>query len=486
VKTDSSLAGSYWPTVAIALLALCPYLILSTALELVRPEIAASFGAQEVSVSWVATLGNAALALGVVISADLSQRLNNRHLFLTYQGVFVVGSLVSAFAPSLPVLIGGHVLQGLSTGLLLVASLPPLVTRFPVARLKSTIVAVVMGLFGAVTAGPLVGGYVAQAGAWRGMFAATAVLGLAAFLLALLVLPKHPPLDPGARVDVWAILLSVGGTGLTFYGVGGLMSRGWGSPYVYAPVALGLLALGVLLVLETLRDEPLMPVKCLTSTFPLMGILSAVVSGAVFTGLLQLVLLFLQRVRGLDPQATGMLLWPDLATGIVGAFVVGAALTSRWVLTMPLFGMLCLALSAWRLTGVTAGTGDGELLWISAALGLGASLTVTPGLLMAALSVVPAFVGRAIALVQMLRLIGAYALGPVLVHFVLTYGTQPQELLMGLHGAFQTVLGVTLGGILVNTVIFFVGGARLHPPRLRVFLEEDAPALESPSIKPSG
>lgn len=155
----------------------------------------------------------------------------------------------------------------------------------------------------------------------------------------------------------------------------------------------------------------------------------------------------------------------------------------RWVLTMPLFGMLCLALAAWSLTGVTAEMGNGDILWISGVLGLGASLTVTPGLLMAALSVTPTYVGRAIALVQMLRLTSAYALGPVLLYFALAYGTQ---LLEGLRTMFWVVLGITLAGLFVNTLIFVIGGARLHPPELRAFLEEDQPAFESPPIGRSG
>ncbi len=463
----------------ISLLALSPDFVLSSSLGLLRPTVAQSLDAQPGLVFWASILSNAALALGAVLAADLAQRFRNRPLFMTYEVVFIVGSILGTFAPSVNFLIVGHTIQGLSTGLLLVASLPPLVTGFPVQRLKTTIPAVVIGLFGAVTAGPLVGGFVSRTGAWRVLFGATLIIGVLTLILALFALAEKEALNPGAKVDVSAIVLSISGTGLAFFGVGWLMRSGWGSPGFYVPLAAGLLLLGTLVVLERFRREALMPVGPLTTTFPVMGILAAIISGAVFTGLLELTILFLEKVRGLDAWSTGLLFWPTFAAGFVGALVVGAVLTTRWVLTLPLFGMVALTLAALLLTGVTSGTSDGLILFVSGALGLGASLTVTPGLLMAALSVRPALVGRAIALVELLRLASAYAVGPVLVYFAQSYGAR---LLPGLHIAFWIVVGFMLAGIVVITLIYLSGGIRIHPPGLDTFLEEGEPAFDSPPI----
>ena len=478
-----SLRGSYWPTLVVSLMALSPGFILSASLGLLRPTIAGSLDTSPGSIFWASILGNAALALGAVLAADLTQRFRNRPLFMTYQGMFIIGSVVGFLAPNSPMLILGHTLQGLATGLLLVAALPPLVTGFPVFRLKTTIPAVVVGLFGAVTAGPLIGGYVAMTGAWRMLFLATVIIGVATLALALVSLAEREPLNPDARIDASALLLAAGGTGFSFVGVGALMGAGAGSPAFYVPVSLGVLMLVALVVLEGMRSEALMPVRPLTTTFPIMGILAAIISGAAFTGLLELTLLFLERVRGLGAPAAGFLFWPELVMGLVGAGIVGLVLTSRWVLTMPLFGMISLSLAAWGLTGITVETGDGRILVVAAALGLGASLTVTPGLLMAALSVPPMLVGRAIALVELLRLASAYTVGPVLLYVARSFGSQGHDLLVGLHAGYWIVLGFMLAGMLVITLIYLRGGARLHPPGLEMFLEEGEPALDSPPVK---
>lgn len=478
-----SLRNAYWPTVAIVLLALSPDFVLSTALGFARAVVARDLSTSAAQVSWASTWSNAALALGAVIAADLAQRIGNRPLYWIYQTMFILGSLAGMLAPGQMVLIGGHLLQGLSTGLLLVVTLPPLFTGFPLERLKTTIPVVVIGLFGAVTAGPLVGGYVAQTGVWRLLFGMTAVLGLAALVLSFFVLPAREPLNPGARLDAAALVLSAAGVGFAFYGAGELKSQDWSSPRVYVPVALGCLALVTLIVLEIRRTEPLMPTRPLTTTFPIMGILTAIISGAAFTGVVQLMNLFLQDVRSLDPLAAGILFWPQLATGLIGALMVGVVLTTRWVLALPLFGMVSLAVAVWLLTGVTHGTSSGEILWISGLLGLGASLTVTPGLLMAALSVRSAMVGRAVALVELLRLFGAYVTVPVLVYFAQIYGSRPPELLAGLHMTFWVAFGLLVGGIALITLIYIASGANIHPPGLDAYLERGEPALDSPPIR---
>ena len=432
---------------------------------------------------WASILGNAALALGAVLAADLAQRIRNRPLFVTYQITFIVGSAIGFLSPNAWLLVLGHTLQGLATGLLLVAALPPLVVGFPAPRLKTTIPAVVMGLFGAVTAGPLVGGYFAMTGAWRMLFLVTVIVGIATLVLALISLPEKEPLNPGARIDATALLLSAGGAGLTFVGVGALMASGAGSLTFYVPVSLGIIMLAALVVLEGVRSNPLMPVAPLTTTFPVMGILAAIISGAAFTALVELTLLFLERVRGLEASAAGFLFWPEFAMGVVGAVIVGFVLTSRWVLTMPLFGMLSLSLAAWGLTGITASSGDARILATAAALGLGASLTVTPGLLMAALSVPPLLVGRAIALVELLRLVSAYTVGPVLLYVARSYSSRGESLLAGIHTGYWIVFSFMLTGMLVITLIYLRGGARLHPPGLETFLQDGEPAFDSPPVK---
>src|SRR6476469_2084684 len=148
---------SYPAAVAIGLLGLCPYLVLTTAVTSLAPVLTKALGTSEATLQLVDGLANAGYALGAVVAAYLGQKLLQRHLFLAYETLFVLGTLLALLAPDGLLFGAGRVVQGTATGLMLVAALPPLVVRFGVAKLPVAVVIVNIGLDGAATVGPLVG-----------------------------------------------------------------------------------------------------------------------------------------------------------------------------------------------------------------------------------------------------------------------------------------------------------------------------------------
>jgi MFS family permease len=220
--TQPTRSAGYWPAVALILLALCPGLINSTALGLLSPTIASDLGASPTDVSWVGLLGNAAYPLGALLAADLTQRFDRRRLFLTGLGLFAASSLACAAAPALSVLIVARILQGFAAGLLAIVAIPPLLLGFPTSRLPTSSAMLVMGLFGAATLGPVVGGLVEQTATWRALFALNGLLGLLAVPLARAVVAPRAAPNPRLRLDVAALIMAVSGIALLFYGIGEL------------------------------------------------------------------------------------------------------------------------------------------------------------------------------------------------------------------------------------------------------------------------
>ncbi|MGZ4551864.1 MAG: MFS transporter, partial [Blastococcus sp.] len=179
-----SLRGRYGPAVLIALLGLVPDIVLTTAFSPLQQVLVKDLHATQLGITLAEGMSNAGYAVGAVVAAYLAQRLVQQRLFLGYEAAFVVGSVLAALAPGLGLFFAGRVVQGTATGLMLVAALPPLVTRFGAGRLPLTVTIVNVGLFGATTLGPLVGGPVAAAGAWRGLFWTVAALAAVGFVVA--------------------------------------------------------------------------------------------------------------------------------------------------------------------------------------------------------------------------------------------------------------------------------------------------------------
>lgn len=151
----------YPVTVALVLLALCPNIVLTTATQLLQPQLLHDLHTSWTALQMAEGLSNAGYTFGAVLAVALLQKLPARRLLLAYEVMFVAGSVLGAASPDLISFAAGRILEEFATGLLLAAALPPLVTKFPVDTLPGTVAAGGVGLFGAVTAGPLVGGLTA-------------------------------------------------------------------------------------------------------------------------------------------------------------------------------------------------------------------------------------------------------------------------------------------------------------------------------------
>ncbi|MGH3050268.1 MAG: MFS transporter, partial [Gaiellaceae bacterium] len=316
------LEGSYAATLAIVLLALSPNIVVTTAFGLMTKTLGAHTGLSRTGLEVTEGLANAGYAFGALVGGDFTQRFRQRYVFLLCEALFVLGCALSAFSWGPVSFSAGRVLQGLATGFLLTAAIPPLVQLFGPEKLAMTAAWINVGFFGAVTAGPLVGG-AATVGAehWRWLFAGLGVLGLAGFGLALLALPVREPPNPGLPPDWPAFGLAAVGTVAPFVAVSLLVSRGFASPSFTGLLSAGTLALVTLLVLEYGREEPLSPVRPMSTSLPVLGIVVASLAGAIYVTLLSLAERWLEKVSHDSPLSTGLAVWPQVVTLMLAAGV---------------------------------------------------------------------------------------------------------------------------------------------------------------------
>src|SRR4051812_6200953 len=395
--------GRYAAVVAIALLGLCPNAVLSTAFLPLERIIGSDLGTGPTGVQVAQGMGNAAYAVGAVIAAQVAQRFGQRPFFLGYQSLFVGASLVVASAGGLPWFLVGRVGQGLAAGAMLISALPPLVTRFGVARLPLTVVIVNVGLFGATTLGPLVGGAVAVSGSWRMLMVAFAVCGVVGLAVAVPGYPVLDPIDPDLRVDRAALTLSTVATVLIFFATSYLSGASLTSPWVVLPFFAGVVALGALVVVERRKVKPLIPIGVLTTQLPVSGMVVAMVGGAVFVTVLELVQTYAVEVAGRSPDSIGWNLWPMPLGMLVAAGSFGLLFRTRFVPVLATVGIAALFAASIVPLTLSPTNVTGVVILSAALLGFGAGATVSPGLFMCGLGLPSKALGRAFALVQLLR-----------------------------------------------------------------------------------
>ena len=107
------------------------------------------------TLAWVITAYTIVFASLLVTAGRTADRLGRRRMFFAGLGVFTLGSALCALAPSVPLLIGGRVVQGVGAAAMVPSSVGLLLGAFPVER-RSQIVALWGGVGAlAVATGPI-------------------------------------------------------------------------------------------------------------------------------------------------------------------------------------------------------------------------------------------------------------------------------------------------------------------------------------------
>ncbi len=451
-------------------LALIPYLALSAALDPLVPIISEELHMSTQAMSLGSGLGNAAYAVGTVLAVQFAQHLPQRRMMLLYAVLLVVGSVLSAAAQGPGMYIAGHVLQGLTTSMLLIAAAPPLTIGFPKDKLRNTAVIMNMCVFGAVALGPFVGGVQAEAHAWRPLFWVVAAIALMALVMAALTFDDAPPADLDAPRDLPAIGLAAVGCAAGFIGAAQLTSHGFTDAAVTVPLFGGLTLIVVLIVYQFRARRPLLTVRTmLTSSIPVAGVgvaLFAAAASVAATALTANVLL-----QNYSPVRVGLLYLPELGGAVLMAFVFGTVISRRAMHYLPLAGMALLAagIVVFRIALPT----NQPLVLVAAALtGLALGATVAPALFVAGFSLQSASLQRVFAIIELLRAVAAFMVAPILAHFAVTASS---DLNVGTGYALWIGFGLAIGGALFGVAIYALSGARPQRPNLDRFLDGESP-----------
>jgi MFS family permease len=476
VRFKGPLAESYPAAVLLVVFALIPYLALTTALTPLMPVISKSVGLSQQSFELTNGMANAAYAFGTVLAVQFQVHLRGRRMLFLYACLFVIGSIMAAAAWTPGFFVAGHIVQGLCTSLMLIAAVPPLVIGWPASKMPWTGGIMNMCIFGAVALGPVIGGIQAGAKDWRPLFWIVAGVGALAVLMVILTFEDQEPQDRSAPWDWVAQTLAGLGCAAAFFGASELTTHRFMSLIVFLPLLAGLAMIVALVVYEASIKNPLMPIRKFASTFPLIGMLTAMTAGAASVAIVELVQTALQSK--MTPTHLGMLFWPEFGAAVATAILFGFLFRTRFVAVLAFSGLLFLCGGAAVFTHVTSGL-DAIVLVGSGLVGLGVGASVSPALFLAGFSLQSAQLPRVFALVELLRGVAAFMFGPIVLHIAQTVAPTPAQ---GTKIGIWICLGVAAAGALAALFIFLLGRARLQAPDLEPWLEGERPAIDSPPL----
>lgn len=294
--------------------------------------------------------------------------------------IFLAGSLVSAIAPNMLVLIIGRAIQGLGGGGLFALSqtvigdlVPPLERARYAAWISGTWAV-------ASVAGPLLGGTFAEHLHWSLIFWINIPLGLLAMAIINNPLKKLPIAARQHGIDGWGALLLVIATALL------LLALNWGgSLYPWGSIEiLGLIACSALFwlgfAIRLMRaTEPLISLQVLGNPIVLGGTLSIFLVQAANIGMAVYLPVYMQSSLGLSVSDSGIAMLGFMLGTVSGAMACGYLIAhvrhyKRIALVGNLFGTASLALLAYLADNAQLWTV--EILTICIGIGAGTAFPV--------------------------------------------------------------------------------------------------------------
>ncbi len=211
----------------------------SSVMNVAIATVAEDVGTTITGIQTAITLYTLVMAMLMITGGKIGSMIGRRRAFTIGCVIYGIGSLTTALAPNLPVLIlGWSVLEGIGAALILPAIVALVAGNF-VAADRPKAYGLVMGAGAiAVAVGPLIGGIATTYFSWRWVFVGE-VLVVAVILLLARRVADAPP-EARARFDVVGAVLVAVGLGLAVFGVLRSSEWGWVTPKPDGPSWLGM------------------------------------------------------------------------------------------------------------------------------------------------------------------------------------------------------------------------------------------------------
>ncbi len=361
----------------------------------------------------------------------LADRIGRKPVMLSGIGIFLIGSVLCAMSPTMPVFIAARGVQGLGAGALLPVAFTIVGDLYNIEE-RARIQGYLSGVWGvASVVGPLIGGTLVQTIGWQFIFYLNVPVGLVAAALIHRHLRERGYPREGQNLDI------LGGT---FFSVAVLMllaGMKLGDPWRVAAFVLAISSGALFIYRESVAAHPLFDLSLFRIPVYRSANAAGFFAGAVLLGITAFLPVYVMRVRDGSALLSGLMLTP-LSFGWVLAATVGGRLLLRHGFRKVAFpGLLLLVATTFGTSRIGPDSSWALLVALMFGTGVGFGLSFTTFLVAVQEEVDVDRRGQATSAVQFFRQIGG-ALGVVVLEVVFVSGLSDPGLLEARPGAIAT------------------------------------------------
>jgi EmrB/QacA subfamily drug resistance transporter len=379
----------------------------TTVINVAIDRLAIEFNASLTTIQWVVTGYTLALAAVIPLTGWAADRFGTKRIYLTSLVLFLLGSTLCAVAWSAGSLIAFRVLQGAGGGMIMPAAMTILTKKAGPHRMGR-----VMGILGvpllvAPILGPILGGWLVDDVSWRWIFLINLPIGIAAIVLAQIVLERDKP-QPSHRLDwLGMALLSPGLTLLIFGLAESNGADGFGATKSWLPIVAGATLIAGFFWHSWKAKEPLVDIKTFVGSRAGAAAVTFLLFAIAFYGSLLLIPLYYQTVRGASALEAGLLLAPQ-GLGAMITMPLSGKLSDRYGPNrLPACGIPLIVIGLAPFAFITATTSYALLCGFGFVLGLGMGVSMMPTMTAAMQAVPAAAIARTSTAMNIIRQGGA-------------------------------------------------------------------------------
>lgn len=375
---------------------------MASSINVALPDIASEFSMDAVLLSWVATSYLLAAAIFLVPFGRIADIKGRKRVFVYGLWVFTFSSLLCALSTSDWLLISFRIAQGVGSAMMFGTGTAMLISAYPPQERGKAIGLTTALVYVGLSSGPFAGGFLTAFFGWRSLFVVLLPVCAATAYLGSTRVKSEWAEARGESFDLrgsimYAFSLTAIILGFSFLPdiLGAFMS------------GLGLVGMLVFARLESRTPRPVLDVNLFLKNRPFaFSNLAALINYSATFGVTLLMSLYLQYVKGFDPEKTGIIL---VAQPVVMAAFSPLAGKLSDVVEPRIIASGGMAITTLGLVLLSLMTETTEVIYIVislAVLGFGFALFSSPNTNAIMGSVGKKFLGVASATVGTMRLVG--------------------------------------------------------------------------------
>ncbi|MEM3754404.1 MAG: MFS transporter [Candidatus Bathyarchaeia archaeon] len=375
---------------------------MSSSINIALPSIGEEFLIDTISLSWIATSFLLATAMFLVPIGRIADIYGRKKIFTFGISFFTFSSLLSIISKSAALLIIFRFLQGIGAAMIYGTSVAILTSVFSINE-RGTILGInVASVYLGLSLGPFLGGFLTQHYGWRSIFFTNVILGLIIILLVTLKLKEEWVEAEGEKFDYVGSIIYGFSLLIIMYSLSILpeMLGAW-------LVIIGIFGIFSFFFWETKTKNPILDVNLFRSNmvFAFSNLATLINYSATFA-ITFLLSLYLQYIKGLDPQSAGLTLIAQPIVMTISSPLAGKLSDKIEPRVVASFGMVLTTLGLFTFVFLNEKTHLKSILAGLIIIGFGLALFSSPNTNAIMSSVKKKFYGVASGTLGTMRVVG--------------------------------------------------------------------------------